>query len=62
MGINSFKLGLAIGLRGEKLNLYTQPPAYVWDEETGELIINRDDGSLGFLFDQDAFHLTVTEE
>jgi hypothetical protein len=60
--IESFKLGLALGLCGKSLYIPVVPPAYVWDENTGQLIVNRDNGSLHFEFDQNTFNMTVIQQ
>lgn len=57
----SFKLGLSLGLCGESIYAPVIGPAYIWDEESGSLVVNHDDGSLTYYFDQNTFELSVDE-
>lgn len=58
----SFQTGLALGLCGSALDIHSAPPAYIWDEESGMLIVNRDEGSLIYDFNRNTFHLNVTQQ
>ena len=62
--LDAFKIGLSLGLCGKSLYIPAKDdgPAYTWDEKTGSLIVNRDDGSLYFEFDQNTFNMTVIQQ
>ena len=60
--LRSFQTGLALGLCGSALDIHSAPPAYIWDEESGMLIVNRDEGSLIYDFNRNTFHLNVTQQ
>ena len=58
--MKSFALGLMMGLVGHLLP-QAEESSYVFDPETGLLVIARDDGSLDFSFSEQDFSLKVTE-
>ena len=58
--MKSFTMGLLCGLVGHPLP-QAEESSYVFDPETGLLVIARDDGSLDFAFSEEDFSLTVTE-
>lgn len=60
--LRNFQTGLALGLCGIALDIHSAPPAYIWDEGSGMLIVNRDEGSLIYNFDRITFHLNVTQQ
>lgn len=59
--LRSFQAGLALGLTGNAQYMLSTP-SYIWDEESGALTVIQDDGSLGFQFDQNTFHMKVTQK
>lgn len=59
--MKSFVKGIILGLVGTPLPLPTPQDPYVFDPDTGYLVINRDDGSLMYNFNQQDFSLQVTE-
>lgn len=54
----SFLIGMAIGLL---VHLLPEGKSYLFNDDTGLLIINRDDGSLSYAFSESDFSLKVTE-
>lgn len=60
--LKSFLTGLALGLCGKSPYIpHTVGQSYVWNEEAGTLAVFKDDGSLGYAFDESTFGLTVQE-
>ena len=58
--MKSFAMGLMMGLVGHPLP-QVEGKSYLFDPDTGLLVIGRDDGSLDYLFSEADFSLTVTE-
>ena len=59
--MKSFVKGIILGLMGTPLPIPEAQEPYVFDPDTGYLVINRDDGSLMYNFNQQDFSLQVTE-
>ena len=58
--MKSFTMGLLCGLVGHPLQ-EAEGESYLFDGETGFLVIARDDGSLEYTFSEEDFSLEVRE-
>lgn len=56
-----FVKGIILGMVGKSLPIPEAQEPYVFNPDTGHLVINRDDGSLNYNFNQQDFSLQVTE-